>query len=66
MARGHSGRVVLEIDPSLKRALHGRLATEGRTMKDWFIENAERYLRQAEQLPLRLDGGPHDEGKLGG
>lgn len=53
MARGQSGRLVLEIDPKFKRLLHGKLAAEGRTMKDWFLEQAERYLRTAvEQLQL--------------
>jgi hypothetical protein len=44
MARGQSGRVVLEIDPAVKRALHARLASEGRTLKDWFLERAQDYL----------------------
>lgn len=64
MARGHSGRLVLEIDPGLKRTLHGRLAMEGRTMKDWFLEQAERYLRVTyEQLRLIPDTTLRKSGK---
>lgn len=53
MARGQSGRIVLEVDPNLKRAVHARLASEGRTMKDWFLERAEAYVNPQQQvLPL--------------
>lgn len=49
MARGQSGRVVLEIDPAVKRALHARLAGEGRTLKDWFLEQANDFLNPRQQ-----------------
>ena len=53
MARGQSGRIVLEVDPNVKRAVHARLAAEGRTMKDWFLEQADAYLNPRQQvLPL--------------
>jgi hypothetical protein len=54
MARGQSGRLVLEVEPELKRRLHARVAGEGRSLKDWFLEQAERYLAHPlkEQLPL--------------
>jgi hypothetical protein len=43
----------MEIDPHVKRALHGRLASEGRTLKSWFLEEVERYLNPEQQvLPL--------------
>ncbi len=54
IGRGPSSRVVLEVDPALKHALHARLAAEGRTLKDWFLEKAEEYLREPEQLALQL------------
>lgn len=44
MARGPSGRLVIEIDPDLKRELHAVLATEGLTMKEWFLAEARRFL----------------------
>lgn len=55
MAVGQSGRVVLEIDPVLKRALHSRLVAEGRSLKNWFLEQAGAYLSR-EQLPLPFPG----------
>ena len=54
MARGQSGRVVLEIDPMLKRRLHARLASDGLTLKDWFLERVDRYLHQPTQESLPL------------
>jgi len=57
MARGQSGRLVLEIDPALKRQLHARVAADGRTLKDWFLEQAELYLRQQQRTLPFLEGG---------
>lgn len=44
MSIGKSGRIVIEIDPSLKRELHGALANDGKSLKDWFVESALAYL----------------------
>lgn len=44
MSKSDSGRVVIDIDPQLKRELHGHLALEGKTLKNWFIKSAEEYL----------------------
>jgi hypothetical protein len=52
--RGKSGRVVLEIDPAIKRRLYSRLAAEGQTLKDWFISRVEQYLTEEEGIQLRL------------
>ena len=46
MAKGRSGRVVIEIDPELKRALYGALAVDDSTLKDWFVAKANRYLSE--------------------
>ena len=54
MAKGDSGRIVIEIEPSLKRQLYSALAAEGSTLKDWFIINATTYLRDREQPRLLL------------
>ena len=63
MARSVSGRVVLEVSPELKRRLHSRLAADGRTLKDWFLEQANAYLARSGpvQLPLGITLGesPH-------
>ncbi len=46
MAKGDSGRVVLEISPDLKKQIYSILALEQKTLKDWFIEQAEEYVRK--------------------
>lgn len=43
MARGTSGRVVVEVDPALKRELYAALSLSGSTLKDWFVQAAEAY-----------------------
>ena len=52
MARGNSGRIVLEIDPSEKRDLYEALQEEGLTLKDWFLNQARSYLAQRSQPSL--------------
>lgn len=44
MAKGSSGRIVIEIDPDLKQRLHALLALQGTTLKDWFVEKAAAYV----------------------
>lgn len=50
MPAGPSGRVVVEIDPALKKELYRNLAIEGLTLKDWFIQSAEEYLQRTQRL----------------
>lgn len=54
MAIGSSGRVVIEVDPDLKALLHAALNRDGLTMKDWFVCNANQYLRETVQPALRF------------
>ncbi len=58
MARGKSGRVVLEIDPELKRKLYATLENQQQTMKEWFIREAEGLIYGEKQISLldALDG----------
>lgn len=44
MARGKSGRIVLEVDPKTKRMLYLALEQNQTTLKDWFLENAKIYI----------------------
>lgn len=44
MARGRSGRIVIELPPALKQRLEARLDAEGRTMKSWFLRHVEAFL----------------------
>jgi hypothetical protein len=50
MAIGESGRIVLEIEPNLKRKLYSALALENKTLKEWFIALAIEHI-QAQQQP---------------
>lgn len=52
MARGPSGRLVVEIEPDLKRQLYGALSIDGLTFKDWLTMEASRYISSRNQLQL--------------
>jgi hypothetical protein len=52
MSRGPSGRIVLEVDPELKRLLYVELARERLTLKDWFVRTAEQFVRAQNEPPL--------------
>jgi len=56
MSVGPSGRVVIEIDPGLKRGLYTALAKEGLTLKEWFVNNATTFVAQADQMSLNFQG----------
>ncbi|MDE8347285.1 MAG: hypothetical protein POH28_14115 [Acidocella sp.] len=50
--KGDSGRVVIEIDPSLKRRFYTALMAENSTMKEWFVEAAKQYVAEHEEPRL--------------
>jgi hypothetical protein len=52
MAIGASGRIVLEIDPAMKKEIYAVLERDGRSLKDWFLEAAQAQLLQRQQLRL--------------
>lgn len=52
MPRGESGRIVVEIDPEMKRRLYAALALSGSTLKDWFIRNASSFCDESAQPSL--------------
>lgn len=52
MAVGKSGRIVLEVEPEFKRELYDALHKEGKGLKQWFLESAERFLKDRSQLNL--------------
>ena len=52
MARGKSGRLVIEIDPELKKQLYQSLIKEDITLKDWFVKQAQEYVKHADQLKM--------------
>lgn len=45
MSIGKSGRIVLQIDPNLKKQLYGELAIQGLTLKEWFLARAGELLK---------------------
>jgi hypothetical protein len=63
MARGQSGRIVIEVDPVLKRDLHAALAADGSTLKEWFLGRVGDYLveRRQPSLPGIASFRPADE-----
>ncbi|MEM1405442.1 MAG: hypothetical protein AAGG59_01605 [Bacteroidota bacterium] len=52
MAQGDSGKVVIEVDPEFKKALYKVLRLKDLTMKDWFVQQAEEFMENADQLIL--------------
>lgn len=54
MGIGSSGRIVIEVDPEVKRQLYAALAREGMSLKEWFLRNAEAYLEESIQMSLPL------------
>lgn len=41
MAVGTSGRVIIDLDPKLKKEIYQKLKSEGLTMKEWFEKKAK-------------------------
>ena len=54
MARGSSGRIVIEVEPSLKTELYKALAHRELTLKDWFIGRANEEVTSTSQ-PVLFD-----------
>jgi predicted thioredoxin/glutaredoxin len=52
MARGKSGRIVIEIDPKAKSDIYACLAMDNMTMKEWFEDSVDRYLKKRGQQQL--------------
>jgi hypothetical protein len=52
MSKGESGRVVIEIEPALKRRLYSALAIDNSTLKQWFIDSATQYVAEHDQPSL--------------
>jgi hypothetical protein len=64
MARGPSGRIVLEIKPRVKRQLYGALAQDGLTLKNWFLRQSVLYLASRKRLPALFWAREPRESKL--
>jgi len=46
---GNSGRIVIDIEPDLKRRLYAALSLSGSTLKDWFRKSAAAYCEEQRQ-----------------
>jgi len=55
MSIGNSGRVVVEVDPELKKELYASLMRDGLTLKGWFVKSAEAYLTHTTQMTLGFE-----------
>jgi hypothetical protein len=42
-----SGRIVVDVEPGFKLALHAALAARGLTLKEWFAREATLFLSDA-------------------
>jgi hypothetical protein len=62
VAKGSSGRLVIEIDPLIKKELYERLGEKGLNMREWFLINANAYLKQNNQSSLLIDTVSHKVG----
>jgi hypothetical protein len=47
-----SARIVIEVDPDLKRQLYSALAIENSTLKEWFVGAAQQYIAERRQPRL--------------
>lgn len=55
MARGISGRIVVHMDPFLKRSLYVQLATRNTTLKEWLIGLApDACISKDQELTSRI------------
>ena len=52
MSIGESGRIVLEVDPQMKRQLYAVLAGNGLSLKAWFTKEAAAYIERSRQGQL--------------
>ena len=57
MARGKSGKIVVEIDPDLKAEIYRTLELKGLNMKAWIQEEGRRLIATTRQPELPLQTG---------
>lgn len=50
MSIGPSGRIVVEVEPELKRELHSALLKDGMTLKEWFISVATQLIEDRSKV----------------
>lgn len=55
MSIGSSGRIVIEIDPDFKQDLYKTLKKEGISLKQWFLEGAEKFVSERASTSPAVD-----------
>lgn len=58
MARGKSGRVVIEMDAEVKRRLYAVLAERSMTLKEWFLYGVDGLLEEHERARRTTGDAP--------
>lgn len=61
MAKGESGRIVLEVESELKKALYSILAMEQKTLKDWFVDKAQKHINEKKSELIQSFSKVNDE-----
>lgn len=61
MSIGKSGRIVIEVEPDIKQELYEVLGKEGKSLKAWFLENAQSFLADKGQGSLSLKQETQEE-----
>ena len=62
----NSGRLVVDVPPDLKLALHAALAADGLSLKDWVTRCAGQYLADRRQPHLSFVAEPQGPSYTGG
>ncbi len=44
MAIGKSNRIVIDLDPEIKKELYSILIKQGRSLKEWFENEAQKFI----------------------
>lgn len=55
MPVGKSGRIVIEIDPELKKELYRSLGSDDSSLKAWFVSSVQGYLSDKSQEPINFE-----------
>ncbi len=61
MPVGKSGRIVIEIDPTLKQELYQSLGKDDSNLKQWFLEQVDGYLAGKSQMPINFSAEASDD-----
>lgn len=48
MAVGHSGRIVIDLDPKLKKEIHEAVRLKDKNLKEWFLEKVKEDFPEIE------------------